>query len=100
MNGYYSVISTAQKMKFFIKDFFCKCDQIRRKLRIWSHLLKKSLMENFIFCAVQQEMVIIILQIWLLKAFVKVYQNEFLMRALYKLSKEKKRSVIAISASR
>ena len=25
---------------------------IHRKLRIWSHLLKKSLMENFIFCAV------------------------------------------------
>ena len=22
-------------------------------LRIWSHLLKKSLMENFVFCAVQ-----------------------------------------------
>ena len=43
---------TAQKMKFFIKDFFSKCDQIRRKLRIWSDLLKKSLMENFIFCAV------------------------------------------------
>ena len=43
---------TAQKMKFSIKDFFSKCDQIRRKLRIWSHLLKKSLMENFIFCAV------------------------------------------------
>ena len=37
-------------MKFSIKDFFSKCDQIRRKLRIWSHLLKKSLMENFIFC--------------------------------------------------
>ena len=34
------------------KDFFSKCDQIRRKLRIWSHLLKKSLMENFIFCEV------------------------------------------------
>ena len=43
---------TAQKMKFSIKDFFSKCDQIRKKLRIWSHLLKKSLMENFIFCAV------------------------------------------------
>ena len=28
-----------------------KCDQICRKLRIWSHLLKKSLMENFIFGA-------------------------------------------------
>ena len=40
-------------MKFPIKDFFSKCDQIRRKLRIWSHLLKKSLTEkNFTFCAV------------------------------------------------
>ena len=39
-------------MKFYIKDFFSKCDQIRRKLRIWSLLLKKSLTENFIFCAV------------------------------------------------
>ena len=39
-------------MKFSIKDLFSECDQIRRKLRIWSHLLKKSLMENFIFCAV------------------------------------------------
>ena len=43
---------TAQKIKFFIKDFSSKCDQIRRKLRIWSNLLKKSLMENVIFCAV------------------------------------------------
>ena len=42
------------KMKFSIKDFSSKCDQISRKLRIWSHLLKKSLMENFIFCAVIQ----------------------------------------------
>ena len=32
-----------------IKDFFSKCDWICRKLQIWSHLLKKSLMENFIF---------------------------------------------------
>ena len=44
---------TAQKMKLSRKDFFSKCDQIHRKLRIWSHLLKKSLMENFIFlCSV------------------------------------------------
>ena len=40
-----------QKKAFSIKDFFSKCDHIRRKLHIWSHLLKKSLMENFIFCA-------------------------------------------------
>ena len=39
-------------MKFPIKDFFRKFDQIRKKLQIWSHLLKKSLMENFIFCVV------------------------------------------------
>ena len=39
-------------MKFYFKDFFSKCDQIRSFLRIWSHLLKKSLMENVIFCAV------------------------------------------------
>ena len=37
------------KRKFSITDFFSKCDQIRRKLRICSHLLKKSVMENFIF---------------------------------------------------
>ena len=43
---------TAQKMKFSIKDFFSKCDQIRSFLRIWSHLLRKSFMENFIFCGV------------------------------------------------
>ena len=46
-------VNTAQKMTFSIKDFFSKCDQIHRKLRICSHLLKKSLMENFIFCAVK-----------------------------------------------
>ena len=46
--------NNAQKMKFSIEDFFSKCDQIRRNLPIWSHLLKKSLMENFIFCAVKK----------------------------------------------
>ena len=40
---------TKQKMKFSIKDFFSKCDQIRSPLWIWSHLLKKSLIKNFIF---------------------------------------------------
>ena len=41
-----------EKMNFSINDFSSKCDQIRWKLRIWSHLLEKSLMENFIFRAV------------------------------------------------
>ena len=44
-------LSLHKKMKLFIKDFFSKYDEIRF-LRIWSHLLKKLLMENFIFCAV------------------------------------------------
>ena len=40
-----------QKMRFSVKDFSSKCNQICRKLRIWLHLLKKSLIENFSFCA-------------------------------------------------
>ena len=43
---------TAQKMKLSIKGFFIKCDRSRSFLRIWSHLLKKSLKENFFYCAV------------------------------------------------
>ena len=46
------VLATAQKMKLSIKYFLSNCDQTRRKLRILPHLMKKSLMENFIFCAV------------------------------------------------
>ena len=41
-----------QNMKFSIKDFSSKCGQIRSFLQIRSHLLKKSLMKNFIFCPV------------------------------------------------
>ena len=46
-------MSLHKKTKFSSKDFFSKCDQISRKLRIWSHLLKKSLMEKLQFlCSV------------------------------------------------
>ena len=45
-------IFTAHKKKTFpIKNLFSKCDQICSFLRIWSYLLKKSLIENFFFCA-------------------------------------------------
>ena len=37
---------TAQITKFSIKDFFSKCEQIPRKLRIRPHLLKRSLVGN------------------------------------------------------
>ena len=40
-------------MKLSIKDFFGRCDQIRSFLRIWSHLLKESLMKSLISCAVK-----------------------------------------------
>ena len=39
-------------MKFSIRYFFSKCYQTLMKLQIWSHLLKISSIENFIFCAV------------------------------------------------
>ena len=39
-------------MKFSVKDFCSRCEKIRSFLRIWSHLLKKSSMENFTFCTV------------------------------------------------
>ena len=42
----------AQKMKFSIKDFVSF-------LRIWSHLMKKSLMENLIFCAAAGMIIVI-----------------------------------------
>ena len=42
----------AQKIKFSIKGFLSKCDQIRSFLQIWKRLLERFLMENFICCAV------------------------------------------------
>ena len=39
MNLWYSPITTPILI-FSVKDFFSKCDQIRRKLQIWSHLFK------------------------------------------------------------
>ena len=47
--------TTAQKMKFSIKGFFSKCDQIQSFFQIRSDLLKKSLMLHFL-CSVKREM--------------------------------------------
>ena len=41
----------AEKMKYRIKDFFSKCDQICSFMWVWSHSIKKSLNELFIFYA-------------------------------------------------
>ena len=60
-NGQYTIFRQflpkfGQKSIFqiFIKDFFSKCDQISSFRRIWSHLMNKSLMENFIFYVVER----------------------------------------------
>ena len=50
-----TVIVHCTNNEFYIKDFFRKCDQIRSFLRIWSHVQKKPLMKNFIFCTVVTE---------------------------------------------
>ena len=54
---------TVKKIKSSINDFFSKCDQIRRKLGIWSYLLKKFLMENFSLCGVSNMLIIILFHI-------------------------------------
>ena len=47
--------NTVQKMKFSMKDFFSICGQIISFLRILSHLLKKSLMENNFLCNAKEK---------------------------------------------
>ena len=68
---------TTQKMMFFIKDFFSICDQIRSFLRIWSCLLKKSLMENFNFCAVLLNQNSDIKVLLLLESFISIFPKIF-----------------------
>ena len=48
-------MSTAHKMKFSSNNFFSQCDEICSFLRIWSHSLKKYLMENFILCVLKAD---------------------------------------------
>ena len=58
-SSYSAPFTLHKKMKFSVKDFFNNCDQIRSFcsfLRIWSHLPKKSLMENFTFAQYQREL--------------------------------------------
>ena len=54
------------KNEVFIEDFFNKCDEIRIFLRIWSHLLKKSFMKIFIFCAILSLHFILIIMVEIL----------------------------------
>ena len=92
-------ISTVQKIKFSIKAFLSF-------LRIWSHLLKKSFMENFIFCAV----LIFFVVSWIITKYVKTIlrntmQNVYTISSYLSLSiptwkHHKTRSYLMFSESR
>ena len=71
--------NTVQKIKFSIKDFFSKCDQIRRKLRIWSYLLKKIPNGNIHFLYNET----LLLTIFLTKIFATNF-NEFATKYIVK----------------
>ena len=97
------------KMKFSIKHFLSKCDQMRTFLRIWSHLLTKSVMENFIFCAAYSpfwETISLLLTqsyfqtfYWkLLYAFVKCMFCFFSLKLKFKLFKRAGKIAIGDSA--
>ena len=59
-------------MKFSVNIFFSKLEQFRSFLRTCSHLLKKFLTENYIFCAVCEIYFIIYLFIYFYYAFSNV----------------------------
>ena len=44
-----NITRTVQKMKFYIKNFRSKCDQIHSFQRIWSHLVKEYLRKTLFF---------------------------------------------------
>ena len=75
-------------MNFSIKDFFSKCKQIRRKLRIWSHLLKESRVENFrLFVVIKMVCCLPIISIYSIKHydFLSRYYSQFISLVDWKL---------------
>ena len=84
-------------MKFSIKDFFSKYDQIHSFLRIWSYLLEKSLMENLVFCAVSNKGITkdTLMQIWKspnMFMFIEKYSHKnfpFLILRIFELFTQK-----------
>ena len=53
-------------MKFSVRDFFSKYDQILKKLQMWPHLMKKSIMKILIFCEMKH------LAIYMIKKWFRV----------------------------
>ena len=78
-----------QKMKFSIRDFFSECDQIRNFLQIWSHLLKKYLMEKF--CALYLKCLFLQKRVYLLVTRLFLSQNTLVI-TLYQFTTGSKQS--------
>ena len=67
-----------------MNDVFNKCDQSRSFLRIWSHLLKKFLIENFIFCAMNNAAILQTVRRFFLFFDPKHHVNMILLYAVHK----------------
>ena len=91
------MVFTTQKLKFSIKNFFSKYDQIRKKLRVWSHLLKKPIMENFIFCAVVNlKLPILLWKASLRSSFPEVFLGKGVLKMCSTFTEHPCRSVISM----
>ena len=76
----FSVVVTAHKMKFSIKDFFSKYDQVRSFLRIWSHLLKKPWWETSTFVQWTCFMSLVITKLLVYECFYEVWKGTICMK--------------------
>ena len=80
---------TAQKTKFSIKHFFSKSNHIRRKLRIWSHLLKKSLAQEFIFVQCKRSNVLSReISLWQMQRLFEIEKQNIEMIVRYSLTEK------------
>ena len=75
---------TVQKIKLFITDLFSKCDRIRSLLRIWSHLVSKSVMGNFIVCAVYGNQVATVVSFMMLDLLQNIFCSFFSFNFFHK----------------
>ena len=80
-----------QKIEFYVKDFFSKCEQSCSFLSLGSQLLKKSIIKNFSVCEVEKSTIcsflieILVEKNWyqrLIQNPVKILRNSWKQKAL------------------